>query len=118
MDGGAAAFALLDEIEALDAGDFESALKPMVQALRKTTEDMLALDLTDRFGGAVPYLMAFARVLGASYHVRAAASGDKARQAVAQYHLTRLLPEAHAMMVQAGCGAAGLYDLSPEELAV
>lgn len=113
MDGGKAAFALLDEIEAVAQGDLLDAAK----ALRDTTQDMLALDMTDRFGGAVPYLMAFARVLGAHYHTRAAAAGDKTRQALAQYHLTRLLPEAHAMMAQARCGSAGLYGLSPDDLA-
>ncbi len=113
MDGGTAAFTLLDEIEA--SGD--PTLTAMARELRKTTEDLLALDMTDRFGGAVPYLMAFARVLGAHYHVKAAATGATARNALAQYHLTRLLPEAHAMMVQARCGSAGLYDLSPDDLA-
>ncbi|OAN76543.1 acyl-CoA dehydrogenase [Jannaschia sp. EhC01] len=113
MDGGAAAFALLDEVEAMG----NEVLTPMAQALRKTTEDMLALDMNERFGGAVPYLMAFARVLGAVYHVKAAASGDKARRSLAQFHVTRLLPEAHAMMAQARCGAGGLYDLSPDDLA-
>ncbi|MBY4893758.1 acyl-CoA dehydrogenase [Rhodobacteraceae bacterium N5(2021)] len=113
MDGGAAAFALLDEVEATG----NEVLTPMAQALRKTTEDMLALDMNERFGGAVPYLMAFARVLGAVYHVKAAASGDKARHSLARFHVTRLLPEAHAMMAQARCGAGGLYDLSPDDLA-
>lgn len=113
MDGGAAAFALLDEVEA----SVDPIVAPMVKALRKTTEDVLALDMNDRFGGAVPYLMAFARVLGAHYHAKAAASGDKTRQSLSHFHITRLLPEAHAMMVQARCGAGGLYDLSPDDLA-
>ncbi len=113
MDGGDAAFALLDEVEA--AGD--PAVAAAAQALRKTTSDVLALDMADRFGGAVPYLMAFARVLGAHYHAKAAASGDTARQALAHYYIARLLPEAHAAMAQARCGATGLYDLSPDDLA-
>ncbi|WP_044007820.1 acyl-CoA dehydrogenase [Jannaschia sp. CCS1] len=113
MDGGAAAFALLDEVEALA----DPVLTPMAQALRKTTEDVLALDMNDRFGGAVPFLMAFARVLGAYYHLKAAGAGDKTRQSLAHFHITRLLPEAHAMMAQARCGSGGLYDLSPDELA-
>lgn len=113
MDGGAAAFALLDEVEATG----NDVLTSMAKALRKTTEDILALDMNDRFGGAVPYLMAFARVLGAHYHAKAAATGDAKRASLAQYHITRLLPEAHAMMVQARCGAGGLYDLSPDDLA-
>jgi len=117
MDGGEAAFDLLDEIEAGATGDLGAILKPMAQALRKTTEDILALEMNDRFGGAVPYLMAFTRVLGAHYHAKAAATGDKTRQSLAHYHLTRLLPEAHGMMAQARCGSGGLYDLSPDDLA-
>ncbi|MEJ6392775.1 acyl-CoA dehydrogenase [Gymnodinialimonas sp. 2305UL16-5] len=113
MDGGAAAFALLDEIAETE----NAVLAPMVKALRKTTEDVLKLEMSDRFGGAVPYLMAFARVLGAYYHLKAATSGDRTRDALAQFYVTRLLPEAHAMMVQARCGGTGLYDLSPDELA-
>ncbi len=117
MDGGVAAFALLDEIEAGATGDLGEILKPAVQALRQTTQDMLALDMEDRFGGAVPFLMAFARVLGAHYHARAAATGDTARASLARFYLTRLLPEAQAMMVQAQCGSNGLNDLSPDDLA-
>ncbi|UWQ95400.1 acyl-CoA dehydrogenase [Rhodobacteraceae bacterium M385] len=113
MDGGAAAFALLDEIEA--AGD--PAVTAMAQELRKTTTHLLGLDMNDRFGGAVPYLMAFARVLGAHYHAKAAATGDKTRQSLAKFHLSRLLPDAHGLLAQAQCGADGLYDLSADELA-
>lgn len=113
MDGGAAAFALLDEIEA--AGD--PTVTAMAQELRKTTTHLLGLDMNDRFGGAVPYLMAFARVLGAHYHAKAAATGDKTRQSLAKFHLSRLLPEAHGLLAQAQCGAEGLYDLSADELA-
>ncbi|QXT40348.1 acyl-CoA dehydrogenase [Gymnodinialimonas ceratoperidinii] len=113
MDGGTAAFALIDEIEA--AG--HDTVSAMAQELRRTTEHLLTLEPNDRFGGAVPYLMAFARVLGAHYHAKAAESGDKTRQALAQYHLTRLLPEAQGLMAQARCGAEGLYDLSADDLA-
>ena len=112
MDGGDAAFALLDEIEATTPD-----LSPMVTALRDTTNAILALDMSDRFGGAVPYMMAFARLLGAHYHAKAAATGDSTRQALADFYITRLLPEAHALMAQARCGSTGLNDLSVEELA-
>lgn len=113
MDGGEAAFAILDEI----AETADPVVAPMVKALRKTTQDVLALDMNDRFGGAVPFLMAFARVLGAHYHIKAARSDDEVRKSLAHFHITRLLPEAHAMMVQARCGSGGLYDLSPDDLA-
>ncbi|MEJ6390365.1 acyl-CoA dehydrogenase [Gymnodinialimonas ulvae] len=117
MDGGEAAFALLDEIAATD-GAFAPVIRPVVEALRETTHDILARDMGDRFGGAVPFLMAYARVLGAHYHAKAAAaSGDGPRTALAQFYITRLLPEAQAMMAQARCGSDGLYDLSPDDLA-
>lgn len=113
MDGGTAAFALLDEIESAE----DPSVTAMAQELRKTTTHLLSLDMNDRFGGAVPYLMAFARVLGAHYHAKAAATGDKTRQSLAKFHLSRLLPEAHGLLAQAQCGADGLYDLSADELA-
>ena len=50
-------------------GDVWSA----AETLREATEWMIAQDMDDRFAGAVPYLRAFARVLGAHYHLRAAA---------------------------------------------
>jgi len=112
MDGGEAAFAVLDGIDAPD-GPMADALA----ALRATTQKLLDMDVSKRFGGAVPYLMAFARVLGAHYHAKAAASGDATRDALARYYTTRLLPEVHALLAQALCGDADLHDLSAEELA-
>ncbi len=118
MDGGAAITALLDEVAASAdaAGEMGAPLAAMVGAMRKTTGAMLALDMNDRFGGAVPYLMALARVLGAGYHAKAAVA-DAARAPLARFYITRLLPEAQGHMAQAVCGAAGLYDLSPDDLA-
>ena len=117
-DGGAAIGALVDAIEA-EAGalDMGAPVAEMAGRLRDATAAMLAMDLNDRFGGAVPYLMGFARVLGALYHLRAAQAGDAARGALARFYIDRLLPEAHGLFAQAGQGAAGLYDLSPDDLA-
>ena len=115
MDGGAAVSALLDEV-AMVEGAFAAAIRTQAQALRETTAELLARDTEARFGGAVPYLMAFARVLGAHYHARAAAGGDPARTALARFHVARLLPEASALMAQARCGSDGLFDLPAEEL--
>lgn len=72
MDGGEAAYALLDEIEstaeAARANHPELA-EPVWQAtesLREATEWMVAqTEMNNRFAGAVPFLRAFARVLGA-----------------------------------------------------
>ena len=117
-DGGVAIAALVDAIEAEAAAHGMGApVAEMAGRLREATAAMLAMDLNDRFGGAVPYLMGFARVLGALYHLRAAAAGDAARQALARFYVDRLLPEAHGLFAQAGQGAAGLYDLTPDDLA-
>ncbi|MBF9059711.1 acyl-CoA dehydrogenase [Rhodobacterales bacterium HKCCSP123] len=118
MDGGTAIMALIDAVEA-EAGAHEmgAPVAEMAGALRAATAEMLGRDLNDRFGGAVPYLMGFARVLGALYHLRAAAAGGEARGALARFYIARLLPEAHGLFAQARAGATDLYDLSPDELA-
>ncbi len=118
-DGGEAIGTLIDavEAEAQGAGDLGQPVAAMAGALREATEAMLAKEFNDRFGGAVPYLMGFARVLGALYHLRAAQAGNGTRKSLARFYITRLLPEAHGLFAQAGEGAAGLYDLSPDDLA-
>lgn len=112
MDGGAAAFALLDEIEAAGTDDLTAA----ASHLRLLTEWMLERDMQDRFAGAVSYLAAFARVLGAHYH-RKAATADAARAPLAAYAAGRMIPEAMAEMAKARGGAAGLYDVPTEVIA-
>lgn len=71
MDGGEAAAKLLDEIE--DQAERARATVPELagpvweatETLREATEWLVAQgNLNDRFAGAVPYLNAFARVLG------------------------------------------------------
>jgi len=126
MDGGEAAFALLDEIEA-DAefarADWSELAEPVWQAcesLREATEWLVSRsDPNDRFAGAVPFLMAFGRVLGGYYHLRAArASGpDSARARLARFYILRLLPEHAGLLVHARAGAADLYALSADDLA-
>ncbi|WP_439139895.1 acyl-CoA dehydrogenase [Roseicyclus sp.] len=116
-DGGAAIHALIETVAAEAKGDPRGApVAAMAGQLRAATDAMLAMDLNDRFGGAVPYLMGFARVLGAFYHLRAARAGDTRRVALARFYIERLLPEAAGLFAQAGHGAAGLYDLSAEDL--
>lgn len=119
MDGGEAAMLLLDEIEsqAEKARDRQPELaEPVWQAaesLRETTEWMIAQgDMNDRFAGAVPYLRAFARVLGGHYHLAAALADPKGTRAqLAHFYIKRLLPEHVGLLTQAQCGAAGLYSL-------
>ena len=116
-DGGAAIHALIDAVAAEAQGDPMGApVAAMAGQLRVATDAMLGMDLNDRFGGAVPYLMGFARVLGAIYHLRAAQSGGVRPMALARFYLDRLLPEAAGHFAQAGHGAKGLYDLSAEDL--
>ena len=117
MDGGAAMFALLDEVDqtAKDAGDQGASLLAASGALREATEKLVAMEVNDRFAGAVPFLMAVARVLGGHFHLRAALA-DEARLKLARVFLNRLLPEAHSLLAQAAAGADDLYALSAEEL--
>ena len=124
MDAGAAAFRLLQEVEdeakaARDvlpdlAGDVWAA----AETLREATEWLVAQENQDRFAGAVPYLRAFARVLGAYYHLKAAiAEGAKGpRTALARVYVRRLLPQHTAAIAEAKEGAAGLYALSVDDL--
>ncbi len=120
MDGGAAMFALLDEVDqtASDAGANGTSLFAASGALREVTQKLVTLDMNDRFAGAVPYLMAVARVLGGHYHLRAALAegpgGPRAK--LAQVFVARLLPEAHSLLAQAVLGAEDLYAMSAEEL--
>ena len=112
MDGGAAALALLDEIavEAQAAGDFGAPVAEAAAALRRTTEALIGADMQDRFAGAVPYLTAFARVLGAHFHLRAA-QADPARAGLARIHFTRILPHLSGDLAEAGAGVADLDAL-------
>ena len=121
MDGGAAAYRLLDEIQA-EAEAAQGALPDLAQAvsgaaktLRETTEWMVAQDMNDRFAGAVPYLKAFARVLGAYFHLKSAMA-DAKRVPLAQVYILRLLPEHMGLCTHARAGAEGLYALSVDDL--
>ncbi|MDZ7905397.1 MAG: acyl-CoA dehydrogenase [Cypionkella sp.] len=117
-DGGVAAMTLLDEMASLatqDTTDLGAALGAAINNMRAATQRLLAQDTQDRSGGAVPYLRAFARVLGAGYHLRAAMA-DPARRPLAAFYIQRLLPEHAALLASAAVGAAGLYALGPDAL--
>jgi hypothetical protein len=123
MDGGEAAGALMDEIEA--AAEAARATQPALaeavwqatETLRETTEWLVGQDMQDRFAGAVPYLRAFARVLGAHVHLAAAvAEPGGPRAALAAFYIQRLLPEHSGLLTQVHVGAEGLYDLSLDDL--
>lgn len=117
-DGGAAAIALLNEMSEIamqDTSDLGSAVAAAITNLRHATTTLLASDTDDRSAGAVPYLRAFARVLGAGYHLRAALA-DPSRRPLAAFYIQRLLPEHTALLASAGAGAAGLYAIGPDAL--
>ncbi|WP_375174460.1 acyl-CoA dehydrogenase [Pseudooceanicola sp.] len=125
MDGGETATALIDEIESTaetaraTLPDMGAAVWDAAETLREATEWMAGQgDLNDRFAGAVPYLMGFARVLGAHYHLKAAMAegGDGPRTRLARFYISRLLPEHAGHLAHATCGAADLYAFTTEEL--
>ncbi len=124
MDQGAAAFRLLQEVE--DAATAARVCLPQLaedvwaaaETLREATEVLLAQGMQDRFAGAVPYLRAFARVLGAHYHLRAAVveGGQGPRSRLAEVYIRRLLPQYAAALAEAREGCAALYALSDADL--
>ncbi|WBU64008.1 acyl-CoA dehydrogenase [Paracoccus aerodenitrificans] len=122
MDGGAAAQALLDEIQdfARDNNQFNPARFEAVwtaaQTLSEATGKLVDMDLEDRFAAAVPYLAAFARVLGAYYHLRAAVSGGEDEAALARIYIDRILPRYAADLAEAEAGVADLNAVSDNAL--
>ncbi len=124
-DHGEAAFRLIGEIEA-DAKAARSVMPELAhdvwsaaETLREATEALLSQSLDDRFGGAVPYLRAFALVLGAHLHLKAAMAraGSGPRAALARVMVKRLLPEHAGLLAQVREGSADLFALSPDDLA-
>jgi len=125
MDGGEAAFRLLDEVEAnaetARAGqpNLAGEVWNAAETLREATENLVAAPMDDRLAIATPYLRGFARVLGGHYHLKAAmAEGgtDGPRTALARFYITRMMPEYAPLLAQGAIGAKGLFDLSVEEL--
>ncbi|GGW26052.1 acyl-CoA dehydrogenase [Gemmobacter lanyuensis] len=122
MDGGEAAYRLLQEIEdharnsRANLPDLAGDVWAAAEALREATEWLVAQSADDRNAGAVAYLRAFARVLGGHYHLKAALA-DAARLPLARIAIRRLLPEHAALLAQLREGAADLYALTPEALA-
>ena len=125
MDGGDAAYALLDEMQA----NIEAARDPLsdiaepvwqsLESLREATDWMLKQsDVNNRFAGAQPFLRAWARVMGAYFHLRAslAEGGQGPRTKLARFYIGRLLPEHIGLLNAARQGAEDIYAFSPEEL--
>jgi len=123
MDGGEAAFAMLDEIEAaIEAAksghpDLAALVWDAVASLREATEWLVEQDMANRFAGATSYLKAFARVLGGHAHLTAAASGDEARARLARFYITRMLPEVGGLLAATREGATDLMAIKADDLA-
>jgi hypothetical protein len=124
MDGGDAAFRLLDEIEqGADAAkathpDLAEAVWQSAETLREATEWLIAQqDLNDRFAGAVPYLRAFARVLGGHVHLTSAMAGDASRLRLATFYIKRMLPEHTGLLAHVREGAGDLMAITADDLA-
>ncbi|MEM0948779.1 MAG: acyl-CoA dehydrogenase [Pseudomonadota bacterium] len=124
-DGGEAAYALLDEIEA-DAEaartshpDLAELLWEAAEALHVATDWMVAQgDLDARFAGSVPYLHAWGLVLGARFHLIAAQTEGEPgpATALARSFILRQLPEHAGLLAEATCGQDDLMAVSAEAL--
>jgi len=117
MDGGEAAFRLIDEV--LDGaqaaqGDLPDLARTVWEAaetLRDATAALIDSGQTDRLAGAIPYLNAFARVLGAHLHLIAALRGDESRKLLARIFITRILPRNAGDLAEARAGVADLQAI-------
>jgi acyl-CoA dehydrogenase len=113
-DGGAAARELIGEVHATAqeaGGALGAGLAAAADALDAVTRWLAAAERNDRYAGAVPYLRAFALVLGGHYLVRGAlaAPGDRTRQALAAFQVRQMMAEVPALAARAREGAAPLY---------
>ncbi|SLN21217.1 Acyl-CoA dehydrogenase [Aquimixticola soesokkakensis] len=123
-DGGEAAARLLDEIEAFAESVRAShtalagPLWDAAETLRETTEHLVTLPVGARGAGAVPYLRAFARVLGGYFHLKAAVAegGSGKRSRLACFYIERLLPEHRALLAAVSAGSATVEALEVGDL--
>ncbi|MDG1289122.1 MAG: acyl-CoA dehydrogenase [Lentibacter sp.] len=127
MDGGEAAHTLIDEMQRF--AEEARATRPLMagliwnatETLREATEWMVSqTSMTARFAGSVPFLAAYARVLGGYYHLCAAVSegSNGPRTKLARFYINRLLPEYKALLDHAMQGDADLYALDIEDFDV
>lgn len=119
MDGGDTAYRLLEEIETgAEAArgllpDLAESVWGAAESLREATEALVKQpDLNARFAVSVPYLRAFARVLGADLHLAAARAvgGQGPRAQLAAFYIRRLLPEHVGLLAHVAEGDRDLYD--------
>ena len=125
MDNGETAYAIINQIkEYIDnlsgvKKDLSVLLGLANETLRETVEYLIAKkEVSERFGGAMPFLMGFARVLGGFYHLKAAVvEGDNGpRTKLAEFYIRRILPEAISFLVAAKSDPNEIYNFSVDEL--
>ncbi|MCZ4262503.1 acyl-CoA dehydrogenase [Limimaricola sp. G21655-S1] len=122
MDGGEAAFALIDEVQtgaeaARDTlPDLAEPVWQAAEAMREATERLVGRPPAERFAGAMPYLRGFARLLGAHYHLRAAQAGEGRRRRLASFYVERMLPEQAAHLAALRAGPDCVMALDAEDL--
>ena len=124
-DEGEAAFRLMEEVEATAEAaravlpDLAHATCAAAETLREATEVLLAQPMETRFAGAVPYLRAFALVLGAHAHLRAAlaeqaeAAAPGPRSRLARVFIARILPQHGALLAEMREGGGGAGGAEP-----
>ena len=125
MDNGEAAYAIINEIKdyinnlSMVNKDLSELLEMANETLRDTVEYLNAKkEASDRFGGAMPFLMGYARVLGGFYHLKAAVveGGSGPRTKLAEFYIRRILPEAMSFLAAAKSGPDEIYNFSINEL--
>jgi acyl-CoA dehydrogenase len=120
-DKGEAALTLIEEVcaGAESARATHPALaEPLWQAafsLREATEALVRRPPADRGAVAVPYLRAFARVLGGQAHLAAAIAGDATRARLATFYVQHCLPEVASLLAEVAMGGA-VMALTAEDL--
>jgi hypothetical protein len=122
-DGGSEMARLIADIraESTDAG-----LLTLVSEVEALSAHLLAANVDDRLAASVPFLqmvsvMTAGWLMERQAKVAASAEGDpvflKNKIAAARWYLTHAVSEALGLSASVRAGAAGLYDLTADELA-
>jgi hypothetical protein len=124
-DEGEAAFRLIDEARAC-AEAARASLPGLAtevwhaaEAVEEATERLIAQAPEARNAHAVPYLRAFALLLGGHFHLKAALAegGEGPRTRLARVFVGRVLPDHIALLAVLSEAGADLAALSPDDLA-